>query len=387
MAFDKPEYGGIEFCNGEIRHFNLRSGARVPYNGDQTVWKEGTELHLRIPAIDQKKLFGLLPGFLACLVIALIAQVVVKLAPTVGAALFAIGIGMFAGNTFLNRPAFDTGTKFSESRLLEYSIVLTGMTLDLNDMLGVGLGGIGYILCQMALTITAAYLIGRRLGFGKKFVLLMCAGNAVCGSSAIGTVAPIVKSDAKDKGISITIVNVTGTALMILLPVLTGLIYGHEVLHTSAMIGGTLQSIGQVIASAEIVGGPVIEMSTIFKIIRIIFLVLVALTFSKLDTEEGASLFASHPKNDVHVKARVPWFIIGFFIFSVVNSLQLIPAPASAAAKAVSSQFEIIALAAIGMRVKFADLLREGPRAMLYGGLVGCCQILFALALIFLFFH
>lgn len=53
-------------------------------------------------------------------------------------------------------------------------------------------------------------------------------------------------------------------------------------------------------------------------------------------------------------------------------------------AKTISGQFEIIALAAIGMRVKFRDLVKEGPKSMLFGGLVGVCQIIFAVGLIFL---
>ena len=44
-----------------------------------------------------------------------------------------------------------------------------------------------------------------------------------------------------------------------------------------------------------------------------------------------------------------------------------------------------IALAAIGMRVKFRDLVKEGPRALGYGLSVGACQVLFALGLIRLF--
>ena len=109
------------------------------------------------------------PGFLVCLVIAVIAQGIARLAPAVGAALFAIGLGIVCGNTFLNKPCFDAGTKFSERNLLEYSIVLTGATLLLGDILALGLPGLGFIACQMGLTILAAYWIGRKLGFGKKF--------------------------------------------------------------------------------------------------------------------------------------------------------------------------------------------------------------------------
>lgn len=324
------------------------------------------------------------PGFAACLVIGLIAQGIAKFVPSVGAALFAIGIGMVCGNTFLNRPGMDAGTRFSERSLLEYSIVLTGATLVLSDIVAVGLSGVGFIVCQMALTITAAYLIGRRFGFGRRFCLLMGAGNAVCGSSAIATVSPVVGADSKDKGISITIVNVTGTVLMVLLPIVTGLVYDHAMLPTTAMIGGVMQSIGQVIASAGLVGPEFVPDATIFKIIRIVFIVFVALVYSRLNPGEEGGLFAGG-RAAGGVKAGVPWFIIGFFILAVLNTLGLIPGVASLAAKQISGQFEIIALAAIGMRVKFRDLVKEGPRALSYGLSVGVCQVLFALGLIRLF--
>lgn len=339
---------------------------------------------------QQTKLSQLLPGFLVCLIIALIAQALSRLVPAAGSALFAIGIGILCGNTFLNKDLFSVGTKFSESRLLEYSIVLTGLTLHLTDIAGVGLRGVIFIAAQMTLTIFFTYQIGLRLGFGKKFRLLMCAGNAVCGSSAIGTVSPIVQADSKDKGISITIVNVTGTVLMVLLPLIAGLLYHEETLHTSALIGGTLQSIGQVIASAKFVNDDVVQMATIFKIIRIVFLVGVALIFSRMDIREGTRLFdGSHAETlkEARVVCKVPWFIIGFFLFSVINSTGIIPAFISSAAHSVSSQFEIIALAAIGMRVKFCDLIKEGPKALLYGGCVGTCQTILAIVLIALLFH
>ena len=48
------------------------------------------------------KIKDILPGFIVCLAIGLIAQQISKFFPSIGAALFAIGIGMLAGNTFLN---------------------------------------------------------------------------------------------------------------------------------------------------------------------------------------------------------------------------------------------------------------------------------------------
>ena len=327
------------------------------------------------------------PGFLVCVIISFLSQKIAEFFPTIGSALFAIGIGILCGNTFLNKDCFDEGTRFSEKNLLEYSIVLTGATLMLKDIAALGLSGIGFILCQMITTIFAAYIIGRKIGFNRKFCLLMGAGNAVCGSSAIATVSPVLDADTKDKGLSITIVNVTGTILMVLLPLITEILYKHETLQTSAMIGGILQSIGQVIAGGQLVNPEVTEVATIFKIIRIIFIVLVALSYSHINIEHEEKHIFTKEKNkkDSKIKAGIPWFIIGFFIMASLHTAHFLPEVFTKGAKTISQQFEIIALAAIGMRVKFKDLISEGPKGMIYGLAVGTCQVIAAFIFINIF--
>lgn len=136
---------------------------------------------------------NLIPGFIVCLIISCIAQIISSFVPAVGSALFAIGIGILCGNTFLNRKSLNKGCKFSESMLLEYSIVLTGLTLHLSDILGVGISGIIFIALQMSLTITVTYLIGKRLGpkinavWGTGWHHADCIGNcpALPGLSAL----------------------------------------------------------------------------------------------------------------------------------------------------------------------------------------------------------
>lgn len=322
-------------------------------------------------------------GFGACLIIAIVAQGIGKFLPQVGASLFAILLGILFGNTFLNRESLARGVKFSESKLLEFSIALTGLTLNITDVMGVGVRGISFIICQMIITMIIAYKLGQWFGFGRKFSLLMCAGNAVCGSSAIGTVSPIVEADEKDKGISITIVNLTGTILMVVLPLLTSFLYRHQIMPTSAMIGGVLQSIGQVIASGKLVNDEVTQTATIFKIVRIILLVGVALSFSRMNTTDKGALFAKST-NKRQARVGIPWFISVFFLCCLLISVARIPEFISITAKTISGQFEIIALAGIGMRVKFKDLIKEGPKAMALGGAIGTSQVLVAIILIFL---
>ena len=346
----------------------------------------------------KKELDGVLPGLAASIAISLVSQFFARFLPTLGAALIAILLGMLLGNTFLNRPELGSGTKFSEKRLLEYAIVLNGLILDFQVLKSAGIKGFVFILLQMGLTIFVTYRLGKVFGFGKRFSLLMGAGNAVCGSSAIGTVSPIVQADNKEKGISITIVNLTGTALMVLLPVLGAVLYGSDTLRTSALIGGTVQSVGQVVAAAKLVNDDVVTLATVFKLMRVLLIIGVAVLYGRMNMNEGESLFTRKKRAEAAadevgasvspaaVSYGVPWFLTGFVVFFLIRSFIGVPDSALIASKAISTQFEVAALAAIGMRVKFADIIKEGPKAMLYGLTVGAVQVVMAVALIRVFF-
>ena len=347
----------------------------------------------------KKELDGILPGLAASILISLISQLLARFLPALGAALIAILLGMLLGNTLLNRPELGQGTKFSEKRLLEYAIVLNGLILDFQVLKSAGVKGFVFIMLQMSLTIFVTYRLGKVFGFGKRFSLLMGAGNAVCGSSAIGTVSPIVQADNKEKGISITIVNLTGTALMVLLPVLGAVLYGSDTLRTSALIGGTVQSVGQVVAAAKLVNDDVVTLATVFKLMRVLLIIGVAVLYGRINMNEGESLFTRKKRAEITaseesgasttpaaVSYGVPWFLTGFVVFFLIRSFIGVPDSALIASKAISTQFEVAALAAIGMRVKFADIIKEGPKAMLYGLTVGALQVGIAVVLIWVFF-
>lgn len=338
--------------------------------------------------IQLKNNRSILPGLMISIIISLISQFLAHFIPNIGSALIAIFLGMLLGNTFLNKTYLKKGTKFSEKTLLEWSIVLNGMILDFQIIKQVGSSGFLFVVLQMALTILFAYWLGRTMKFNKEMSLLMGAGNAVCGSSAIGTVSSVIKADKKDKAMSITIVNVTGTILMISLPVLSSFLYHNEVVQTSALIGGTIQSIGQVVASAKLVSVDVTNLAIVFKLMRVLLIVAVALGFSKVNTKEGEPLFsksADSPETELKKNKNlltVPWFIIGFFILFMIRSFLPLPSLMIHSSEVISNQFEITALAAIGLQVKFSDILKEGPRTMLYGLLIGSFQVILALTLI-----
>lgn len=323
------------------------------------------------------KVTKILPGLIICIIIASIGKFIGSYVPSIGGASMAIFIGMAVGNTFGNKKIYAAGTKFAESDLLSYSIVLLGGTLSAQTLIKLGFSGVSFIVLQMLVTITFAILIGKRLGFSENFRFLMASGNAVCGSSAIAATAPVIEADDNEKGIAITIVNVTGTVLMLLLPFIAQIIFKTETIKTSALIGGILQSVGQVVASGSLVNEQVKDLSTIFKIVRIIFLVFVVLSFGTMKQKSSKS----NCKNSSS-KIKIPWYVIGFFIMCSLFTVGIFSVEVSKIFKLVSNNFEIIALAGIGMRVNFRELVKQGAKASIYALAIATVQITSALVLI-----
>ena len=329
----------------------------------------------------RKEIQHIIPGLLLSFATALVSKVIAGWLPTLGAATIAILLGILLGNTIFRQPVLAAGTKFSESKLLEVSVVLLGITVTFQTISQIGFKGVAYILLIMTGTILGTWFIGRRLGFSKRMVLLMAGGNAVCGSSAIASIAPVIRAKEEEKGQIITLVNLLGTVMMLLLPVVGTALYRGDLLLKSALIGGTLQSVGQVVASASMISEESAQLAMLFKIMRIMLLVVVVYVFGKL--ADGAN--HSEEEQKVRKKLPVPWYVLGFLVLCILNSLVHLQ-QLEAGAHFISSWFEITALAAIGLRLDFQKFFKEGKRFLIFGLSVGAIQIVLAIFLLSVLF-
>ena len=326
-----------------------------------------------------KKYTPLLPGLGLSVSVAVLAKIVAIFLPDLGGATLAILFGIVLGNTFFKQEVLAVGTKFSESVLLEYSVVLLGFTVTFQTISHLGFNGLGYIIAMMATVISATILIGKRLGFSDNMSTMMAGGNAVCGSSAIGAIAPSIGAKDDEKGQVITLVNLLGTVMMLTLPFLGTMLYGKDLLANSALLGGTLQSVGQVVAGASLINPETVSYAMLFKITRIIFLVVVVFVFQQRAQKQGTAQ-VQHLK-----KVSVPWNVIAFLSGCILNSCVKLPQFFNDGAHQIGTWFETIALAAIGLRLDFKKFMKEGLSFLTYGLLVGIVQTLAALVLIHLF--
>lgn len=318
----------------------------------------------------------IIPGLLLSLAVAAAAKGGAIFSPQLGGATLAILLGIILGNTLFSNSVYSAGTKFSEKLFLEISVVLLGLTVTFQTISQLGISGFLYIVLQMLVTIGGVFFIGKKLGFNQSMTLLMAGGNAVCGSSAIASIAPVIKAKDEEKGQIITLVNLLGTVMMLTLPFLGGLLFSGDLLKESALLGGTLQSVGQVVAGASLRNPETVQYAMLFKILRIMFLVVVVLGFEKMAAQTNQTA----DKRKIHF----PWYVSGFLICCILNSFIHLPQIVDASSHFISTWLETTALAAIGLRLDLRKFVKEGPRLLIFGVSVGCLQIICAVLLIFL---
>lgn len=316
-------------------------------------------------------------GIVATFIVSVIAKYLSVWLPFLGGEAIAMLIGIVLGNTILRHEKFAPGMKWAEKYPIEIGIALMGLTVTLRTIENLGLNGIVFILIQMALTIVVVLWMGGRLfKVSDKSAMLMGAGNAVCGSSAIASVAPAIGANDDQRRTAVATVSLTGVVLLLLLPVIGPDLVGNNNLLLGALVGGTLQSVGQVVGTATLINQSVVTYATLFKMLRVILLTVVVVIFAKMAQRSDKSIEAAAKG------VSVPWFVIAFLAFLLLASFVKLPDVVTHSAHETASFFGVVNLAGIGLNLKFETIKNSGGKFLSYGLLTGVSQVVLAVALI-----
>lgn len=310
-----------------------------------------------------------LPGIFLAAVIGLTSKYLAGLIPNLGGVSLAIVAGLVFRNTLGISSRFQPGIVYAKKKILALAIILMGLKLQLTVLADLGFDFILVIMIMVVSTIGLGFFIGRALGLSRSFSLLLGIGNGICGSSAIGAAAPIIAHKEREVGLSIGVVNLLGTVGIFLLPILANLLQ-LSAAKSGLMVGGTLQAVGQVVAAGFSISDKVGRLATVVKMGRILMLgpVVLGLNFfkpSQLEKEEATA----------QTNYKIPPFILGFLVFSLLGSLNLIPLGLANFLKDISKLLLIIAMAGIGLNIELSSLTKQGPTALLGGILIFIGQL------------
>lgn len=318
--------------------------------------------------ILKNKLLGI--GLAVIIMIA--AKLLSGYLPTLGTALLALIMGVLVRQFLTNFSPFSSGVSWTEKYVLETAIVFIGFGFEFTKIQSLGLSSVGMIVFSIILVMLLALLLQKIFGNKGKLFWLLGAGSAICGSSAIGATAPLLKSKEEETGISLAVVNILGLLGMILLPFISGLL-GFSATETGIFLGGILQSVGHVVGAGFSISEDVGQIATIVKMGRISllmpFLLLVYFLFKK--SSDGT-------------KIKFPVFILFFVLAILFSQINLFSEGTLKLLSKSGDTLLNIGMAAIGLKINLKSLWKISGKAFLAGVIIFSFQILIVMIFLIL---
>jgi len=299
-------------------------------------------------------LAGIGPGLLASLVIAAAAAF---LADHYGGPvmLFALLLGM-AMNFLSEVKRCRPGIELASKTILRLGVAMLGFRITLWEIIGLGWKPVALVIALVTLTILASIWLARRMGFEGRFGLLTGGATAICGASAAAAISAALPPDPhKERNTLFTIIGVStlSTLAMIIYPALIQLLRLDHV-HYGMFIGATVHDVAQVVGAGYAISPEAGDTATVIKLMRVAMLLPVIIATTMLIRSKAGGKGERPP--------ILPWFLAVFLALVAANSLLPVPAVVQDAGGTASRWCLVTAIAALGIRTRFKDMLDIGWR-------------------------
>jgi uncharacterized integral membrane protein (TIGR00698 family) len=215
----------------------------------------------------------------------------------------ALACGLAFGFTFSH--PFHAQARQLSRLLLQVSVIGIGFGMDLREIILVGRSGLAYTAASIAFAMVLGWGLGKLLRVGRKTSLLISAGTAICGGSAIAAIAPVTDATEEEIAVSLGTVFVLNSIALLVFPLI-----GTRLHMTQNQFGLwsalAIHDTSSVVGAAARFGAVALAVGTTVKLARALWIVPVSI---------GTAVVR---KSDARV--RWPWFILFFCLAAFANT-------------------------------------------------------------------
>ena len=224
------------------------------------------------------------------------------------------GVALALGLAFaltLDNPYRERGSRYVRM-LLQTSVVLLGFGMDIAAVFRVGMHGLVFAALTIFATFTLGYWLARLLDINRKTSLLISAGTAICGGSAIAAVGAAVEAEPGEMSVAMGTVFLLNAVALYLFPVL-GHLLGLSQDQFGTWAGVAIHDVSSVAGAGAAYGEEALRTATVVKLSRVLWIVPVTLV--------AAYIFRGGVAAKAGKRLPLPWFIAGFLVASLLSSL------------------------------------------------------------------
>lgn len=293
------------------------------------------------------------PGLLLVLGITAVSYFVSEQFGFISPLTIGLVFALVISNLFELPEKINPGAVFASKSLMRAGIVLIGLRISYDQITEVGFAGLVLVVIVVIGTFFGALTLGKLFGLSSNTSILIGAGFAICGNTAIAAISPTINAKREETAYAVGLVTMFGTLSIAALPIFGGLLNLSEE-RFGAWAGAAVHDVGQVVATAEIVGGAALTVAVIVKLTRMLMLAPMLIAISaKFNSSQGIKL-----------RAAVPRFILAFITVLTINSLIELPAVVTDWGKIISTLLLTAGITGMGLGVKWRSLVAVGGRPL-----------------------
>ncbi len=264
---------------------------------------------------------------------------------------FALLLGAVISIVFV--PKLPKITKQGGKFLLQGAIVSLGLTMNVQTLWSVSQDYSVLIVGYVLSTLCVGLLLGRFLRTDADQARLLASGTAICGATAIATLAPVIRARSESVAVCLAIVFLLNAIAILVLPQIGGY-FGLSQTQFGVWVALAIHDTSSVVGAAAIYGDEALQVATTVKLVRTLWLIPLILAAGIL-------------MNRRVTKTRLPGFVLLFVLFSIIGSMSNMPVEWLTGIKMLSRMMLVAALFFMGLEITRQALRKVNGRAVWLG--------------------
>ncbi len=302
-----------------------------------------------------------IPGILLAILIALPAWLIGESLPVIGAPVLGILFGMLLSGW--KRPDnLNSGILFTSKKILQYSIILLGFSMNLYQILNTGKETLLLLLFTLTSTFLIAYIAGKLLKIDTNTNILIGVGSAICGGSAIAATAPVIKAKDEEIAQAISTIFLFNVLAAFLFPAIGHFLRMSD--HNFGLWAGTaINDTSSVVAAGFTFSDAAGKLAVIVKLTRTLMIIPITLVLAFYHSGKSRN----GEKAQYNMVSIFPWFVIGFILTSVLATFAPLPVGVCTVFTKIGKYAIVMAMACIGLNTNLIKLIKNGLRPIMLG--------------------
>ena len=250
----------------------------------------------------------------------------------------------------------DFFTRKYGTRILQTGIVFLGGSISVTQVTDISKDYLPWISGFVLVTFFVVIGLGKLLGVTKKQSYLLASGTAICGGTAMASVAPVIKAKPEDLLPALSIVFILNALAVIFFPLLGNWI-GLTEDQFGSWVALAIHDTASVIGAASVMGERAVEVAATLKLGRTLWIVPLVL-FSAWYFREKRERFG------------FPIFILFFILAVALNSLLMPSAEVNHILKTINKICLLTGLFCIGTQIDRSAIQQISLKPLLLAVLI-----------------